>query len=239
MIGSDSAATAETPPMDHVEGSEEDLDAWRDDIALITPSGPRQWLALPIAYLVIGVGYSAVVLLIAHGRVSPLDWVLVGTAGIFVVWAIALAWIGRRADLFYDLEVSQRYVRLKVGGACCLGILATAAGIVSGAVGIVILGFAAVWFIRSQREVRKSAVHASEFRKSVAAIAQLSFLIEGIVAVATSVTCGLVGLFLIDDASRLASEYIGGGVVFFIIGAAMTVMGIQQGTRAKALPRRD
>jgi hypothetical protein len=219
-------ATPATPPMD---AAEEDLDSWRDDIALITPSGPGQWLSLPIVYVVVGVVAVVALFLVAHGRALNLQgWVFITAAAIFILWGLAFALLGRRAYVMYDLQESQRYQKLKVAGASGLCILATAAGVLSGTGVVAIMGFAVMWMIRAQRQLPPSATHSSEFRTAISDIVHRAFLVEGIVLAATSLACGLFALLVMNDGSRIASEYIGGGAVLFLVGALTTVMAVQQ-----------
>jgi hypothetical protein len=218
-----------TPAMPPTETTEEDLDSWRDEIALITPSGPSQWLSLPVAYVGTGVLAVIAVLLIAHGTALSLQaWILVAAAAIFILWGLAFALLGRRAYVMYDLQESQRYVKLKVAGASGLCILATAAGVISGTVVVAIMGFAVMWMIRAQRQLPPSATHSSEFRTAISDIVRRAFLVEGIVLAATSLACGLFALLVINNGSRIASEYIGGGAVLFLVGALTTAMAVQQ-----------
>ena len=212
-----------------IETAEDDLDSWREDIALITPSGPGQWLSLPIAYVVVGVLAVGALFLVAHGRALNLQgWVFIAAAAIFILWGLAFALLGRRAYVMYDLQESQRYVKLKVAGASGLCILATAAGVISGTVVVAIMGFAIMWIIRAQRQVPPSATHSSEFRTAISDIVRRAVLVEGIVLAATSLACGLFALFVINNGSRIASEYIGGGAVLFLVGALTTAMAVQQ-----------
>jgi hypothetical protein len=218
--------TPVTPPTD---AAEEDLDSWRDDIALITPSGPGQWLSLPIAYVVVGVLAVIALLLVAHGRALNLQgWVFIAAAAIFILWGLAFALLGRRACVMYDLQESQRYVKLKVAGASGLCILATAVGVISGTVVVAIMGFAIMWMIRSQRRLPTSATYSSKFRTAISDIVRRAFLVEGIVLAVTSLACGLFAVIVINNGSRIASEYIGSGVVLFLVGALTTAMAVQQ-----------
>ena len=224
-----------TPPHD---ATIEDLDAWRDDIALITPSGPGQWLPLPIVYVAMGVLALIGLLLIAHGRtLSPQSWVLIGAAGIFVVWGFAFAWFGRRAYVLYDLQESQRYVKLKVAGACGLCVLATAAGVISGSVLVAMAGFIVLWMMWSQRRVAANALRASDFRVALSDIVRTAFLVEGIVMAATSLAGGLFALLVINNGSRVVSAYVGGGAAIFVVGCLTTVMTVRS-IRATAAHRR-
>jgi hypothetical protein len=221
------------PATHSIETVADDLDSWRDDIALITPSGPIQWLRLPLVYVLTGVLVSTVLMSTAHGRAPNLQgWVLIVMAGIFILWGVAFAWIGRRASLLYEVEESQRYVKLELAGVCCLCILATVAGVISGAVIIAITGFITLWIIRSQQQV---PANASQFRLALADILRRAFLVEGIVMTATSLASGSFALLVIDDDSRLASQYIGGGAVLFLVGALTTAMALQQRARHRSL----
>jgi hypothetical protein len=229
MIESDAQVASTSPhdAADDVDG--ENPDAWRDDIALITPMGPRQWLGMPLALFAIGAAGIVALELIAHGRGLTLQgWTLLGAASVFVIWAFPLAWAGRRADIRYDLRISQNYVRLSVTGSSYLWVLATFVGIVSGSTFVAIVGFVLLFMMRAQREVRKFGPEPSEFRRSLARIVERALLIEGIVMTATSLTCGLLAFFLPNDGSALASWYIGAGGVLFIVGAVTTAMSLRR-----------
>jgi len=221
MAESDADMASTTSPPEEIE-DDGDLDSWRDSIGFITPNSPGQILALPVAYLIVGVGAGTALFLLSHGRgFTPLGWLALGAAAVFVVWAFALAWNGYRAYALWNLESSQRFVRIRATGISYLCVLVTAVGIISGSPELPGFGLIALFVFRSQATTTSQA---SEFRISIMRIYQRASLVEGIVMAATSLACGLIGFFVINDGSRLASEYIGGGAVFLIIGIVVIVV---------------
>jgi hypothetical protein len=164
---SDAGITSDAAPV------EDESDAWRDDIALITPNGPSQWLGLPIAYFVLGAAVIAVLEVVWRGHGLNLQgWVLFAAACIFIGWSFPFAWFGRDADRRYELAVSQRYVRLKVIGASYLAVVATFVGIVCSAFPITAFGFVTLYVLRSQREVKQSRPEPTAFRRGLARIVE-------------------------------------------------------------------
>ena len=226
-----------TSEASHALASEDESDAWRDDIALITPSGAGQWLSMPIVFFVFGAGGITGLELITHGRGFTIQgWTLFAAALVLGAWAFPLAWFGRRADNLYNLEVSQNYVRLKVRGLSYLCWVVTFAGIVSASILISLFGLALLFIMWSKREVRQFGPEPSEFRRSLARIVERAVLVEGILMAVTSLTCALLAYFLPNDGSQLASWYIGGGVVFFIVGAITTTMSLRGLAKRRSAP---
>jgi hypothetical protein len=218
MAVSDAEMASTTSPLEEIE-DDGDLDSWRDSIGFITPNSLGQILALPVGYLIVGVGAGAALFLLSHGRgFTPLGWLALGTAAVFIVWAFALAWNGYRAYGLWNLESSQRFVRMRATGISYLCVLVTAVGIISGSPVLPGLGLVALFMFRSQATTTS---HSSEFRISLMRIYQRALLVEGIAMAAISLACGVIAFFVIDNGSHLASEYIGGGAVFFIVGVVV------------------
>jgi hypothetical protein len=225
MAESDADMASTTSPPEEIE-DDGDLDSWRDSIGFITPNSLGQILALPVAYLIVGIGAGTALFLLSHGRgFTPPGWLALGAAAVFVLWAFALAWNGYRAYALWNLESSQRFVRMRATGISYLCVLVTAVGIISGSPVLPGWGLVALFMFKSQATTTS---HSSDFRISLMRIYQRASLVEGIVMAALSLACGLIGFFVIDNGSRLASEYIGGSAVFLVIGiVVMLVVGRQ------------
>jgi hypothetical protein len=233
-LGADMASTPSPPEEDAVDG---DLDAWRDTIGFITPNSLGQILALPIAYSVVGAGAATALFLLSRGGGFTLPgWVAVGAAAVFIAWAFVLAWNGYRAYSLWDLKYSQDFIRLRVTGISYLFVLTTAVGVISGSFVLPEFGLIALMTFRSQATTTSQS---SEFRLSLARIYERAFLVEGILMATISLVCGLIGLFVIDNRSRLATEYIGGGAVFLVIGVIVIAVALRRIARDRGARERS
>jgi hypothetical protein len=228
----DTASTA-SPLEESADGDE--LDSWRETVGFITPNSLGQILALPVAYLIVGAGAVTALLLLSHGRgFTPLGWVALGAAAVFIVWTFVLAWTGYRAYSLWELEFSQSFIRLRATGISYLCVLTTAVGIISGSSVLPAVGLAVLMTFRSQATTTSDS---SEFRLSLRRIYQRAFLVEGIVMAAVSLACGLIGFFAIDSGSHLASEYIGGGTIFLVIGVVVIAVVLRQLAQDRGMDR--
>lgn len=228
----------ETPADPADDERDTDVDAWRDDVSIITPSRAGAWLALPIAYFCIGAGYLALLMVLWSGRtLNGIAWAAVAGCLIFMVWAVVLAVLGRRTAELYELAVSQQYQRVVVAGEGYLCVVVLTVGLVTSAVGLVFLGVFGLVMSRLFRRRFTSLAHATAFRRSILVLQDQVLYVAAFVLIAGSLATGLVVTLVVSVSPSTQSSYVNHGIVGLVWGVAALIFAVIESRRLSASGR--
>jgi hypothetical protein len=207
------------------------------ELAFLRPLRTAEWLALPVVLAVLGAGATTalVVLGAEHGKwYTPLGWCALAVTLSVIALGGVFAVSGWRSFDRSEVAAARTNVRVHLIGFAAVGLAISIVGEGSGAVPLMIGGVLVLAGILFRYRTYGAQVElAVEFRRSVIRLVWQCYLFSGIVLAVASASFVIAGLVVESLPSHLASAYVGGGFVDFLVG--IVGIGIARGLRGRSL----
>lgn len=191
-----------------------------------TPIRIVSWIALPSLIVILGVLAGTFLLRGIHGELGLLDWIQLAAAAVFVIVGLILAGAGYLAYSRITVADTTHFLKVSVISVAVLSTVLVMTGIFGGSNTQVLAGvmaMAGVWVWTTRSPSDPIPFQALRFLVYCVVIAVALVLLGG------AVVTGVLSLVDGDLPGKLASTYLGAGIVYgivAIVGGVVAVRGV-------------